>query len=340
MWWVAQLLTCALIAARSASAGYPEISLAGTNESCDGPQGDSFSGVSGTTGALTFDVTIAGVPGVPGEPFSLLLHYDSSLDDASTYGSLLGIDVRLEHHTPDAANIRGAEIQITDGGQPPPCGGNRIAWGITTNGPLPADLGPETCEPFMSPGDLAVESLQPTLLAAYNQSPGGVCTFGTHAGAPRRQVRLSFPIRIGGGNRNSSRPMPGCSCPASDDFAITPGVRRIFPAVSVDLGTPGSTQNARCNDGFPTFFRGLSDVARLGPNWSHNFADRLTFHTSGGTEYVVLESYTGKWVMFERSLTPIPPAGRELQQVPEGNVVPELNVDDPAYGVVPIAVES
>lgn len=322
-------------------AGYGQVSLGGASESCEGPLGESASAVSGTSGGLTFDVGVPGVPGVPGEPFSLLLHYDSSLDDSTTYGTSIGVDVRIERHFSfggsygnDFVTVRGAEIQISDSGPPDTCGTNRIAWGTTDGGG--GIFVPESCNTFTPQGDRPIESLHPTLLPRHDVLFGagtGTCVFGTYPGnEPWLQFRLGFPVRLDGTNRNMRRPLGACPCVQNEIFSLAPGLHRVYAAITLER-EDGSSHHYRCTEGFTTFLRGagITAASLLGPNWSHSLADRLTEHVLGSETFVVLESYTGKWVSFAKPSTPIPPEGRELQQVPEGQLVKELVVTDPEY---------
>lgn len=48
--------------------------------------------VNGFSGGLTFHVSVPGIAGVPGEPFELDLTYDSSFDDAGTFGTHVNLD--------------------------------------------------------------------------------------------------------------------------------------------------------------------------------------------------------------------------------------------------------
>jgi RHS repeat-associated protein len=291
--------------------------------------------VSGFKGSVQIDLPVGSVEGVPGLPVDIVLHYSSASDDAGTYQGRLAVDVRHEFRTDLAyrpATVEELGIELSDAQGAFAADPAVDPRGLWFNGV--AGDGWQVCNPYRDNTSLDHPTTpnRSERMPAYLTRLDRCGTRVNHDDTTEYQVRtFGIPVVMNGSGLSSVRIAEAQDCADAPVRFLTFADRGVY-RVRVGLQTL-SVAGARnrhgmwlgtepCQAGQPAYLEKFADpsVARMGVNWSHSFAQHLSFY-DGATRadasyFVVLHDPQGGARLFVEPIPrPAPPF--ELTPVPD-----------------------
>ncbi len=273
-----------------------------------------MSHVGGGDGSLRLDFPfVAGPAEAPGGPLTITLHYSSAFDDPGTYGTQIGLRIRVEDKSDPACSaqpsaylpeaVDAAHITFGHITGSPMVGfglvqgwldsGLSIACNATRDAPIPIPWSSRSRHTPFSPDECSAEA--------------------DHGCAPEREASVLLPLKV---RDESNGPQPsfqavtpadGCQT-ATGTVAFSGNAREIHAVKSgAGLTFPLLTSGPGRYDFYPDCKQYLllekwpdEGIARMGRNWTHSLAARVTPMTAtDGAEFLVLVLPTGGRVSFK-----------------------------------------